>query len=72
MSSELPESPPPEWNLGEWEDVLNIEVGTAYACRQCGNLVMVTRGGVGIMKLTCCGQPMDRVECGETSGRNDR
>jgi hypothetical protein len=57
----LPEKPPPEWNLGDWERVLTIKVGAAYACRRCENLVMVTRGGVGIMQLTCCGQPMDKV-----------
>jgi hypothetical protein len=26
---------------------------------------MVTRGGVGVMRLTCCGQPMDKVRTDE-------
>lgn len=60
--SEYAESPPPEWHLEEWENVLTIHVGTSYVCRQCGNLVMVTKGGVGIMKLVCCGKPMEKVE----------
>ena len=57
----FPETVPPEWDLGGWEKALTIKVGTAYACRTCGNVVMVTRGGVGIMELNCCGQPMARV-----------
>ena len=57
-----PEMPPAEWNLGDWESALTIHVGSAYACRNCENLVMVTRGGVGILNLVCCGRPMERVE----------
>ncbi len=60
--SQFAESPPPEWHLDEWENVLTIHVGAAYVCRQCQNLVMVTRGGVGIMDLVCCGKPMEKVE----------
>jgi hypothetical protein len=61
---QFPERPPADWNLGDWERVLTIKVGSAYACRQCENLVMVTRGGVGIMQLNCCGRPMERVSPG--------
>lgn len=57
----FPESAPPEWGLEEWERALTIHVGTAYACRKCGNLAMVTRGGVGTMELRCCGGPMSRI-----------
>ncbi|MCA1808375.1 MAG: hypothetical protein ABR497_07900 [Kiritimatiellia bacterium] len=60
--SEQPETPPPEWNLEDWESVLTINVGISFACRQCGNLVMVTRGGVGIMELVCCGRPMEKID----------
>ena len=60
--SKQPEDLLPEWDLGEWEDVLTIHVGTAYACRECGNLVMVTKGGIGIMELVCCGLPMEKIE----------
>ena len=56
------ETPSPEWNLGEWEEALTIHVGTAYACRECGNLLMVTKGGVGILDLNCCDRPMDKIE----------
>ena len=59
--TDFPETPRPEWDLGEWENVLTINVGTAYVCRQCHNLVMVTRGGVGIMELICCGKPMEKA-----------
>ena len=57
--SKLPESVPSEWSLDEWEKTLNINVGTPYACRTCGNLVMVTKGGVGVLDLVCCGNPME-------------
>lgn len=57
-------APPPEWNLEDWEEALTIHVGTAYACRDCGNLVMVTRGGVGVMDLKCCGGAMEQVSPG--------
>lgn len=53
---------PPEWDLGDWERVLNINVGTVYVCRECENIVIVTRGGVGMLELTCCGKPMEKVE----------
>lgn len=58
---EHPESPPSEWDLGDWEKVLTIQVGDAYMCRICQNLVMVTRGGVGNLELICCGQLMEKV-----------
>jgi len=59
--SDFPETPPAEWDLGEWEEVLTINVGTVYVCRECQNLVMITKGGVGIMRLQCCGRPMEKV-----------
>ena len=59
--NEFPETPPSEWNLGDWERALTIKVGEAYACRSCENLVMVTRGGVGVLDLECCGQQMEKV-----------
>ncbi|HRU05486.1 MAG TPA: desulfoferrodoxin [Candidatus Brocadiia bacterium] len=40
---------------------MTLKVGKAYACRACGNLVMVTRGGVGVLDLVCCGKPMEEV-----------
>ncbi len=60
--NEFPETAPPEWDLGAWQKVLTIEVGDAYLCRDCQNLVMVTRGGVGIIELRCCGKLMEKVE----------
>lgn len=55
------ENRPYDWDLADWERALTIHVGTAYACRQCGNLVMITRGGVGSLELDCCGAPMETV-----------
>ena len=57
----LPEALPPEWNLSEWEKALTIHVGAAYICRHCQGLVMVAKGGVGVMELICCGKPMEKV-----------
>ena len=51
-----------DWELEEWEQALTINVGAAYVCRTCGNVVMVTRGGVGVMELICCGVPMELIE----------
>lgn len=64
MSKRFPEAPPPEWALGEWEKALTINVGKTYACRKCRNLVIVTRGGVGVMELVCCGQAMHELSAG--------
>ena len=69
--ADFPETAPPEWNLGDWEDDLTIEVGDAYLCRECGNLVMVTRGGVGIMELNCCGKLMEKVDLPGASDEED-
>jgi desulfoferrodoxin-like iron-binding protein len=48
----------PDWNLEEWEEALTLRVGTAYGCRRCGNVVMVSKGGVGILDLVCCAEQM--------------
>jgi desulfoferrodoxin-like iron-binding protein len=50
-----------DWYLDDWERALTINVGEAYACRQCENLVMVTKGGIGVLDLVCCGIPMEKV-----------
>ena len=55
--------------LGDWEKALTLKVGTAFACRECGNLVMLTRGGVGVLDLKCCGKPMEEIcPCGPEEG----
>ena len=53
-----------EWTLDDWTSALTLRVGQAYACRACGNLVMVTKGGVGVLDLECCGKPMEEVRRG--------
>lgn len=68
--AKLSDAVPPEWNLGDWEKALTIRVGTAFACHACGNLVMVTRGGVGVMELVCCGKVMEEVRVGKAGGGN--
>ncbi len=60
--AKTPPQKPAEWDLGEWEQALTIQVGTAYVCRICGNVVMVVRGGTGVMQLVCCGRPMEKIE----------
>jgi hypothetical protein len=69
--ADQPEMPPADWNLGDWESALTIKVGQAYACRECENLVMVTRGGVGIIQLHCCGKPMECVGPGTVQEEGD-
>ncbi len=54
-------APKTGWELEDWERALTIHVGAAWRCTRCKNLVMVTRGGVGVMELKCCGAPMERV-----------
>jgi hypothetical protein len=49
------------WDLGEWEQALTIRVGQAYVCRECQNVVMVTKGGIGNLELICCGCPMEKM-----------
>lgn len=58
-----------DWELEEWEQSLTIQVGSAYVCRVCGNLVMVTRGAVGVMELVCCGLPMESIKAGPPGKR---
>ena len=54
----------PLGDLAAWEKSLTIRVGTAHVCRQCGSVVMVTRGGVGFLDLICCGTTMEQVQAG--------
>ena len=59
----------PDWGLEEWEEALTIKVGTSYVCRSCGNVVMVTKGGVGVLDLKCCGQEMEHVSPSRSGDR---
>ena len=60
--TDSPDNGGPEWDLNEWEEALTIHVGTTYACRECGNLAMVTKGGVGVMDMVCCGKQMEVLD----------
>ena len=68
---DTPTTPPSDWGLGDWESALTIRVGTTYVCRQCENIVMVTRGGVGVLELVCCGEPMEEIEIEDTEEEED-
>jgi desulfoferrodoxin-like iron-binding protein len=63
-----PDALPQDWDLDDWKRSLTISVGQAYACRTCGNVVMVTRGGVGVMELVCCGSPMEKLQTQSNGG----
>ncbi|MFQ6093782.1 MAG: hypothetical protein ACE5OR_14100 [bacterium] len=51
-----------EWTREEWEQAWTIHLGRAYACQTCGTLVMVTKGGIGVLEPICCGQDMELVK----------
>lgn len=51
-----------EWTVEEWTKAWTIRVGKAYSCSVCGTMVMVTKGGVGVMEPRCCGNDMIPVE----------
>lgn len=59
MHAEYAES---EWGREEWKKAWNLRVGKAFHCSKCGAMVMVTKGGVGMLELKCCGMPMEPVE----------
>jgi len=58
----MPEGYSGEWDVGRWRRAWNIRVGVAYTCRVCGSMVMVTKGGVGVLEPVCCGRPMSEVK----------
>jgi len=51
-----------EYDADEWEKALSLNLGTSYVCRTCGQLIMVTKGGIGKMEHTCCGKLMEKLE----------
>lgn len=52
----------PEWNLDDWAHAWRIAVGSVYRCAQCGNTVIVVRGGMGTLEPRCHGAAMQPVE----------
>jgi hypothetical protein len=50
-----------EWTVEEWMGAWNIRVGTVYSCRKCGSMIIVTKGGVGVLEPKCCGRDMAQV-----------
>jgi hypothetical protein len=51
-----------EWTQEEWRRHWNISVGAAYACEKCGNMIMITKGGVGTLEPYCCDELMKPVK----------
>lgn len=52
----------PEWSKEEWIKEWTIRVGKAYSCSECGSIIMVTKGGIGVLEPICCGEMMKVVE----------
>jgi len=52
----------PEWTADDWARAWRIEVGQAYRCRECANMIMVVKGGTGTLAPRCHGKPMEPVE----------
>jgi hypothetical protein len=50
-----------EWSTDEWTSEWTIRVGKAYFCQVCGTMVMVTKGGIGVIEPRCCGKVMREV-----------
>lgn len=51
-----------EWSADEWTQKWTIHVGKAYRCSACGAIVMVTKGGLGLMEPKCCNKDMVIIE----------
>ncbi|GAB4266916.1 MAG: hypothetical protein Kow0092_20030 [Deferrisomatales bacterium] len=51
-----------EWTADEWLQAWHIGVGRVYRCAQCGNMIMVIKGGTGTLEPKCHGEPMAAVE----------
>jgi len=47
-----------EWSSEQWEDSWTINVGKAYSCEVCGTVIMVTKGGIGMLEPICCEKTM--------------
>ena len=52
----------PEWTSEDWMSAWDISVGKTYKCSECGNMIMVVRGGTGTLDPRCHSQPMTPVE----------
>ncbi|HLA50827.1 MAG TPA: hypothetical protein VJZ92_01060 [Thermodesulfobacteriota bacterium] len=50
-----------EWSVDEWTTEWTIHVGRAYHCAVCGTMVMVTKGGIGVMEPKCCNRDIALV-----------
>jgi hypothetical protein len=50
-----------EWSVEQWQKAWTVHVGRAYACDECGTMIMVTKGGTGVLEPQCCGKPMREV-----------
>ena len=46
------------------------QIHEIYKCSVCGNIVEVVHAGAGV--LSCCGQPMTRLEAGPSDGAAEK
>ncbi len=61
MDNDEPKDAMADYSLDDWEKALTMEVGACFVCHLCDNRVMVTRGGVGVLDLVCCGHTMEKI-----------
>ncbi len=55
-----------EWTVDEWKEAWTIKVGSAYHCKKCDSMVMVTKGGVGVLDPRCCDTVMEHIDRDKT------
>ena len=47
------EYPASEWTPDQWLSAWTINVGKVYVCGECGKMIIVTKGGVGLRSGRC-------------------
>lgn len=52
----------PEWSMEDWLSAWHIGVGRVFACQECSNMIMVTKGGTGNLEPKCHGKKMKLLE----------
>ena len=52
----------PEWTSQDWQKAWHIGVGATFKCSECGNMIMVIKGGTGTLEPRCHDKAMEPVE----------
>jgi hypothetical protein len=55
----------PEWTSQDWQKAWHIGVGTTFKCSECGNMIMVIKGGTGTLEPRCHDKVMELAEGGK-------